>query len=103
MNKFSFIELAILRMLSTAPLHGYAMSVKMQDYSEGNLNLPAGSLYPALHKLEKSQLITSSLEQSSGRIRRLYSLTPTGERVLTNEIASWRIIVKTMNAILGAA
>ncbi len=101
MNKFSFIELAILRMLCDGNLHGYAISSKMHYYSEGNLNLPAGSLYPALHKLDRSGLITSYLERSGGRQRRIYSITPDGERLLEAEIQSWQTIVKTMDSILG--
>ncbi len=90
-------------MLESEELHGYAMSVKMHDYSDGNLRLPAGSLYPALHKLEKAGLITSITEQAGGRRRRNYALTPRGETVLEREIKSWRVIVRTMNALLGAA
>lgn len=101
MNKFSYIELAILQMLEAKELHGYAMSAKMKSYSEGGLNLPAGSLYPALHKLERSGLIESNLDLDDGRKRRVYKLTTRGVDVLIHEIKSWKIIVKTMNAIMG--
>jgi PadR family transcriptional regulator PadR len=103
MNKFSYIELAILQMLESGELHGYAMSAKMQAYSNGDLSLPAGSLYPALHKLERSNLIRSNAERIGGRTRRMYVLTPKGLEVLEQEIKSWRVIVKTMNALLGAS
>lgn len=103
MNKFSYIELAILQMLENGSLHGYAMSAKMQSYSDGDLSLPAGSLYPALHKLERGNLIQSNTDRVGGRTRRIYSITPIGLKVLRKEIKSWRVIVKTMNALLGLA
>lgn len=102
MNNFSYIELAILQMLETQNLHGYAMSAQMQLYSGGDLQLPAGSLYPALHKLERQRYITSSTQRQGGRMRRTYELTPDGLQVLEQEKQSWRVIVKTMNALLGA-
>jgi len=103
MNKFSFIELAILRMLENEALHGYGMSAKMQQYSDGDLNLPAGSLYPALHKLERSKLIESSLQPVGGRKRRVYTITPAGHTALEKEISSWNVMVRTMSALLEAA
>jgi PadR family transcriptional regulator PadR len=101
MNKFSYIELAIMQMLESGKLHGYAMSTKMRQYSDGNLDLPAGSLYPALHKLEHAGLITSVLEREGGRKRRVYTLTAKGEKVLITEVQSWKVIVQTMNNLLG--
>lgn len=104
MNKFSYIELAIMQMLlGRGKLHGYAMSATMRDYSDGGLDLPAGSLYPALHKLERSGLISSVIEREGGRKRRVYTLTARGEKVLAREVQSWRVIVRTMNALLGGA
>jgi PadR family transcriptional regulator PadR len=103
MNKFSFIELAILQMLEIRELHGYAMSAQMRQSSGGQLDLPAGSLYPALHKLERSGLIRSRAATEHGRKRRYYSLTAQGLQALVIEINSWRIIVKTMNTLLGIA
>lgn len=101
MNKFSYIELAILQMLGQGELHGYAMSAKMRESSGGRLALPAGSLYPALHKLEKAGLIGSNSEHASGRKRRIYALTAKGSDVLEREIRSWQVIVQTMNSLLG--
>ncbi len=103
MNKFSYIELAILQMLRNGELHGYAMSAKIQMYSAGDLNIPAGSLYPALHKLERRKLIASTLETSSARKRRTYSITAKGLEALEKEIESWEVIVKTMNTLFEAA
>lgn len=103
MNRFSYIELAILQMLEAGELHGYAMSAKMRTCSDGNLNLPAGSLYPALHKLERAGLISSSIDNASGRKRLTYALTVKGTEVLGQEIRSWQVIVKTMNVLLGAS
>jgi PadR family transcriptional regulator PadR len=102
MNKFSYIELAILRMLEDGDLHGYAMSARMRECSDGSLALPAGSLYPALHKLERAGLISSRTEDADGRKRRTYALTAKGANVLAREIESWQVIVKTMNVLLGA-
>lgn len=103
MNKFSYIELAILQMLESNNLHGYAMSTKMLDCSDGDLNLPAGSLYPALHKLERSNLIQSSSELTGGRKRRTYAITAKGLEMLGQEKKSWKVIVKTMESLLGVS
>jgi DNA-binding PadR family transcriptional regulator len=101
MHNFSYIELAILQMLESQNLHGYAMSHRMHHFSAGNLDLPAGSLYPALHKLEKNGFITSSVEHVNGRKRKIYSLTPDGADELDAQAEAWQIISLTMNRLLG--
>lgn len=103
MNKFSFIELAVMQMLEVEELYGYAMTVKMRDASGGKLDLPAGSLYPALHKLEREGMVRSRLDSATarGRKRKYYSLTAQGLKTLIIEIASWRDIVRTMDKLSG--
>jgi DNA-binding PadR family transcriptional regulator len=101
MHNFSFIELAILQMLESQNLHGYAMSARMHHFSRGNIDLPPGSLYPALHKLEKNGFITSSVEHVDGRKRKIYSITPEGAEELESQAESWQSIMLTMNRLLG--
>jgi DNA-binding PadR family transcriptional regulator len=101
MRNFSYIELAILQMLESQNLHGYAMSHRMRHFSAGNLDLPPGSLYPALHKLEKNGFITSSIEHVDGRKRKIYSITPEGAEELEVQAEAWQAISLTMNRLLG--
>jgi DNA-binding PadR family transcriptional regulator len=101
MHNFSYIELAILQLLEAQNLHGYAMSARMQHFSRGNMDLPAGSLYPALHKLERKGFITGSLEHVEGRKRKIYSLTPEGAEELELQAEAWQIISLTINRLLG--
>lgn len=102
MHKFSFIDLAILQMLELTPLHGYAMTTKLEWLSGGVLHLPAGTLYPALHKMEREGLIWNRKIVNGKRTRRVYSLTSTGYATLMDQKANWQLIVNTMTSLLNA-
>lgn len=100
MKNFSVIELAILQMIEQTPLHGYAMSQKLMLFSGGALQLPPGSLYPALGKLERAGLIWSKDDTVGKRTRHIYALTGSGYQALAEMKHAWYDISKTIDALV---
>jgi PadR family transcriptional regulator len=95
------LDLTVLQILSSEPLHGYAISQRVQDASNGRLLLEEGSLYPALYRMEKKGWIRSSWQKSdNGRRARVYSLTADGKRHLTAEKANWQGVSEVMERLL---
>ena len=76
-------------MLAEGPLHGYAVIDALRDRSDEAFDLPEGTVYPVLHRLERADLLTSSWQEVGGRRRRTYRLTDTGRRILGAERAAW--------------
>lgn len=97
------LDVLILRTLSGAPLHGYAVSRFIRDASDDALRLEEGALYPALRRLEKKGWIEGSWQTTqTGREARFYQLTAAGRAQLTVEVTAWRRYVATMNQVLEA-
>jgi PadR family transcriptional regulator PadR len=95
------LELLILRTLLFGPLHGHGIAKHIQRTSEDVLQVEHGSLYPALHRLEKSGCITSNWEQTDrGREMRMYRLTARGRKQLTIEQSRWEELVRAMARVL---
>ena len=95
------LELLILRTLLFGPLHGHGIAKYIQRTSEDVLQVEHGSLYPALHRLEKSGCITSKWEQTErGREMRMYRLTPKGRKQLSVEESKWDELVCAMARVL---
>ena len=95
------LELLVLRTLILGPLHGHGITKHIQRTSEDILQVEHGSLYPALHRLEKSGCITSKWEQTDrGREMRMYRLTPKGRKQLTVEQNRWDELVRAMARVL---
>jgi PadR family transcriptional regulator PadR len=85
------LDLLILKTLSIAPMHGWGISQRVQQISNGVLEVNQGSLYPALQRLEKDGLVTSDWDTTDNNRRaRYYRLTTTGRRALGVELESWR-------------
>ena len=81
----------ILKAVSLTPLHGYGVLLRIHQISDGALNIPQGSLYPALYRLERRAWVDAEWGTSElGRRAKLYRLTETGRRQLANETATWR-------------
>ena len=93
----------LLATLEDGPRHGYAIRKALLDGSEGRFDLPTGTIYPALHRLERAGLVRSRWSTSGGRRRRTYELTPAGRRTLGAERASWRDFSASVSALLGGA
>jgi transcriptional regulator len=95
------LELLILRTLLFGTLHGHGIAKHIQRTSEDVLQVEHGSLYPALHRLEKSGCITSKWEQTErGREMRMYRLTPKGRKQLSVEQSEWDELVRAMARVL---
>jgi PadR family transcriptional regulator, regulatory protein PadR len=95
------LDLLVLKTLSVAPLHGWGISQRVQQISEGVLEVNQGSLYPALQRLEKEGLITSDWDTTDNNRRaRYYRLTASGRRALGEELESWRRFAAGLEAVL---
>lgn len=95
------LDLLVLKTLSLAPMHGWGISQRVQQLSDGVLEVNQGSLYPALQRLEKDGLITSEWATTDNNRRaRYYRLTARGRRALGAELESWRQFATALEAIL---
>jgi PadR family transcriptional regulator, regulatory protein PadR len=95
------LDLLLLSVLSAGPAHGYAIISALRDRSEGTFDLPEGTVYPALHRLEDAGLLVSSWAQAEGRRRRVYGLTDKGVAALATEQTEWRRFATGIQAVLG--
>jgi transcriptional regulator len=95
------LDLLLLSVLAAGPAHGYAIISALRDRSEGTFDLPEGTIYPALHRLEDAGLLASSWAQVEGRRRRVYGLTDAGAAALAAEQREWRRFANGMQAVLG--
>ena len=95
------LDLLVLKTLSLEPMHGWGISQRVQQISEGVLEVNQGSLYPALQRLEKEGLITSAWGTTENNRRaRYYRLTGAGRRGLGEELESWRRFAAGLEAVL---
>jgi len=95
------LDLLVLKTLSLAPMHGWGISQRVQQISQGVLEVNQGSLYPALQRLEKDGLITSEWGTTdNNRKARYYRLTASGRRALGAELESWRRFADGLEAVL---
>jgi len=98
------LDLLVLRTLQTGPLHGWAISERIQQISQDVLQVNQGSLYPALHRLEHQGWIKAESGISElGRRARFYRLTPSGRRQLETETADWSRLTAAIGRILNQA
>lgn len=95
------LDLMVLRILEETPLHGYAVARRIESLSEDVLKLDQGSLYPALYRLERDDLIRSKWGRSeTGRRVKLFSLTRAGRNRLEREIRSWNQFVEAVGRVV---
>lgn len=95
------LDLLVLKTLSLAPMHGWGISQRIQQISDGVLAVNQGSLYPALQRLETNGLISSSWGTTeSNRRARYYRITAAGRRALGEEVESWRAFAAGLEAVL---
>ena len=95
------LELLVLRTLLYGPSHGHGIAKHIQRTSEDVLQVEHGSLYPALHRLEKNGLIASKWEETPrGREMHMYRLTAKGRKQLTLEQSKWNQLVRAMARVL---
>jgi PadR family transcriptional regulator, regulatory protein PadR len=91
----------ILAVLRDRQLHGYAVIEELKLRSAGDLDLPEGTVYPALHRLEGDGLLSSKWSAESGRRRRVYTVTDKGQKALQRKRSDWRAFATTIETVLG--
>ena len=94
------LDALILAVLADGPLHGYAIIEKLKRRSDGTFELPEGTVYPALHRLEAGGLLASEWSAGDGRRRRVYELTRRGRRELGTRRGEWREFSRAVEAVL---
>jgi PadR family transcriptional regulator, regulatory protein PadR len=93
------LEGLILAVLGDGPRHGYAIASELRERSGGTLDVAEGTLYPALHKLEKEGLIRSRWEVVNGRRRRVYAPSVRGGRAVRERFESWRRLSQAIDSV----
>lgn len=97
------LDMLILKAVSLDPLHGYGILLRINQISGRALEIPQGSLYPALYRLEHQGLIDADWGQSDNNRRaKFYKLTPAGRKRLREETASWNRLAAAIGAALNA-
>ncbi len=95
------LDLLLLKTIAPAPLHGYGIAHRILLTSQEVLQVQQGSLYPALHRLERKSLIKSIWKESdNGRMAKFYSLTPSGRKQLNAELDQWRRYTNAISLVL---
>lgn len=96
------LDMLILKAVSLKPLHGYGVLLRLRQISRDALDIPQGSLYPALYRLEHQGLIVSTWGQSeNGRKAKYYTVTADGRRRLREETAGWNRLSAAIAAALN--
>ena len=97
------LEILILKAVSLSPLHGYGILLRIQQISGGRLEIPQGSFYIALYRIEHKGWIKGEWgESENNRKAKFYKLTPAGSRQLKSEAEKWSQMTDVVNSILNA-
>jgi PadR family transcriptional regulator PadR len=98
------LDLLILKVIAFGPVHGYAIAQRLEQVSRGVVQVPEGSLYPALHRLENRGLLAADWKETeTGREAKFYRLTRKGLKQLETETADWQRLIDAIGLILGMA
>ncbi len=95
------LDSLILAVLATEPAHGYRIIEELKGRSGGTFSLPEGTVYPALHRLERGGLLSSGWSDANGRRRRVYRLTRRGRTRLEASRSEWRDFARAVDAVLA--
>jgi PadR family transcriptional regulator, regulatory protein PadR len=95
------LDLLILKVVALGPVHGYAIAQRLEQVSQHVVQVPQGSLYPALHRLENRGLLAADWKDTeTGREAKFYRLTGKGRAQLETEAASWERLTEAVALIL---
>ncbi len=98
------LDMLILKVVALGPIHGYAISQRIQQISKDFFQVQQGSLYPALHRLEDRRWLTSDWRESeTGRDAKFYTLTRKGRKQLETELVYWAKLSDAVALILRTA
>lgn len=95
------LDVLLLSVIARAPGHGYQVITTMRELSGGEFDLPEGTVYPRLHRLEADGLISGSWELINDRRRRVYCLTESGAQSLSAGRAEWGRFALSVSSVLG--
>jgi PadR family transcriptional regulator, regulatory protein PadR len=95
------VEMLILEIVSAGPSYGYEIVQTVAARSRGYFELKEGSLYPALHRLERQRLLDSFWQDAEGRRRKYYRLTAAGKQALEVKRQEWAQFAAGVNGVLG--
>lgn len=96
------LDLLLLSGLEERPLHGYGLIEVIREKSKAAFDLPEGSVYPALHRLEREGLLSSSWSRGAGRPKRVYKLSRRGRTELKKQHVEWSRFSTAINAVMSA-
>lgn len=94
------LDLLLLAIVAEEPLHGYGVIERLRDRSEGVFDLPEGTVYPALHRLDEAGWLRSSWTEVLGRRRRVYEITAKGQRALGDRSRRWDEFARAVDDVL---
>jgi len=97
------LDVLLLAVLQHRAGHGYAIIRRLADRSGGRFDLPEGTVYPALHRLEHEGLIRSAWDEAGPRRRRIYTISGKGARALAESRREWNDFATGMRAVLGGS
>lgn len=98
------LDMLVLRTLEAGPLHGYGIAQTIKRLTDEAIQPEAGSLYPALQRLELKELVSAKWEDGKGKRRmRVYSLTPAGRKRLHSDVSQWEGFVQAVTRVLHPA
>ncbi len=92
----------LLSVLDEGPAHGYRVIERLRGQSGGAFDLPEGTVYPALHRLERRGLLSSRWSDDAPRRRRVYEVTETGHSALAQKRRDWRTFAGALEAVIGS-
>jgi DNA-binding PadR family transcriptional regulator len=96
------LDMLLLAAVRARPAHGYALIEELRRCSEGTLDLPEGTIYPVLHRLERAGLLASEWVSDAPRRRRTYALTEAGRAALAGLEDDWLRFARSVAAVLAA-
>jgi PadR family transcriptional regulator, regulatory protein PadR len=97
----SAVEMLILEVIAHGPTYGYQITQTVAERSQGYFELKEGSLYPALHRMERQKLLRASWSEADGRRRKYYELTDAGRADLAARKQSWQSFAAGVSGVLG--
>jgi PadR family transcriptional regulator, regulatory protein PadR len=98
------LDMLILKVVAMGPIHGYAISKRIQQISREALRIQQGSLYPALHRLENRKWLRAEWRKAeSGREAKFYELSATGRKQLAVEESEWERLSATIRLVMGSS
>lgn len=95
------LDLMLLTVLSGGKKYGYLLQQELREASRGLIDIQAGTMYPLLHRLESDKLIRSSWDESTGRRRKWYELTPAGRKRLSQQAREWHEYAECLQNMLS--